>query len=127
MAQTNDLKVHFLVTGVNLKSAASTLFFAAMTGKKFIPRALFCKIATRTGTGTLPTVKVGNGGTWEASNSATLGTSSHIAGEIVEMALNGTSRMFAFDIGTTGISVTVTGASTYTTHTADFWLEGYLV
>ncbi len=124
---TARVRKAYEILGVNLKSATGTLIVPAQAGKLFIPRLAFAKIATRTGSGSLPSVKIGNGGTWDVHAAAALGTSAHVATELVELALDGTSRMFAFDIGTTGISVTVTAASTYTTHTADFYLEGYQI
>jgi hypothetical protein len=120
-------KAYESLATVDLKSATGTIIVPVESGKLFLPRAAWAKIDTRTGSGSVPSIKIGNGGTWDLHAAAALGSAANLAGELVELALNGTSRMFAFDVGTTGISVTVTVASTYTTHTARFWVEGYLL
>jgi hypothetical protein len=116
--------------GVNLKSATGTIIVPAQTGKFFIPREAFAKIATRSGSGTLPDIsilKVG-GGVGDVLVDTTGGFASGIlAGQLVEIALDGTATLQAVDIGSVGISVVVDVASTYTTHTADFYLEGYIL
>jgi hypothetical protein len=117
----------FELTGVNLKSAAGTLIVPvpAVGSKLFLPRQAFARIATKTGSGAEPSVKIGNGGTYDIHAAAAL--PSRVVGQFVELALDGTSFMQAFDVSATGISVTVTVASTFTVHTADFYLEGYLI
>jgi len=124
LAGTAQATRYFYVFDVNLKSATSTLIVPAVTGKKFIPRAMWCDIKTRTGSGSLPSIKIGNGGTWDIHVAAALGSAANVAGETIDLAFDGTSRKFVVDVSTTGISVAVTVASTYTTHTADFWIEG---
>jgi hypothetical protein len=124
MSQTNACKINFAITGVDLKTVANTPFFGAFTGKKFVPRALFARIATRTGTGAFSaSITVSNGGAVNLCYFPS-GMPDAKANDIVELALNGSARMLGFDVGTTGISLSVTGASPYTTHTADFGWKG---
>jgi len=116
---------------VNLKSAAATLIVPVMTGKRFIPRTAFMRIKTVAG-GSFTTVsmKIGNGGAFEicAAQAFTLAAGAGVANNLLEFAMNGSSVKSAFDIGTTGISVTVTVASNMaTTHVADVYLEGYVI
>ncbi len=127
MANEARVRKAFRAIGVDLKSATGTIIIPALAGKFFIPRQAFAVIVSRTGSGTVPNFKIGNAGTWDIHAAGALGSSAHLAGEEVEIAIDGTSRTPRVDIGTTGISVTITGASTYTTHTADFYLEGYIL
>lgn len=113
---------------VNLKTASSVLIVPAITGKRFIPRACFLRIISAAGAGTTATVKVGNGGAFEICNAQSLGGGSIVANNLVELLLNGSTYKFAMDIGSTGISITVTVASTLATgHTAQVYLEGYII
>jgi hypothetical protein len=122
------LKRAFFITGVNLKSAAGTLIVPVISGKRFIPRACIVRIVTASGAGTTATVKLGNGGAFDIAAAQGLGAGSMAANNLVELNLNGSSFKFAMDIGTTGISFTVTVASTLATaHTCDVYLEGYVV
>ena len=117
--------------GINLKSAAGTLIVPAYTGKKFLPRAALIHIKTASGTGfTTFSAKLGNGGAFDIAASQAFGsiTFAGVADTWLEMALNGSARKFAMDIGSTGISFTVTVASNISVaHTADVYLEGYAV
>lgn len=118
----------FDIYGVNLKTAAGTLIVPAISGKRFYPRTFWFRVATATGAGSTASVKLGNGGAFDLASAQSLGVGSTTANNILELLLNGSSFKFAMDIGTTGISVTVTTASTLATaHTADFFLEGYVI
>jgi hypothetical protein len=127
MANEARIRKAFRAIGVNLKSAAGTIIIPALAGKFFVPRQAFAVMVTRTGSGVVPSFKIGNAGTFDIHAAGALGNSAHLAGEVIEIPIDGTSRTPRVDIGTTGISVTITVASTFTTDTADFYLEGYVL
>lgn len=115
----------FIQRAVTLNSIHALVILANQSGKKFIPKRCWLHITGKSGTGTQPVVKIGNGGAYEIHNAAAL--PAHNLDDIVELTLDGSARVFAVNIGTTGISITVSTASTYTGHQCTVYLEGFIV
>lgn len=108
---------------INLKSATTTIIAPTKSGMKFVVRAVYLQITAQTGSGSPASLSIGVVGA--SFPVATIGLGTTAVGQMVEIAQNGTTKPTAQDVGTTGISVTVTAASTYTTQTADVVVEGY--
>lgn len=112
---------HF-TESINLKSAITTVLAAPRAGTKFVVRAVYLTITAQTGSGTGPTLSIGVVG---ASFPIATNSPAGAVGQQIEIPQNGTSKIAVQDVNTTGISVTVTASSTFTTHTADVTVEGY--
>lgn len=122
MAFQSYVAGHF-TESINLKSATTTVLVPARSGQKFVVRAVYYRMTARTGSGSAPSISIGVVGA--SFPIATNSIAATVTDQQVELAQNGTSKPTAQDVGSTAISVTVTAASTFTTHTADITVEGY--
>lgn len=132
MALTNSKnRAAFHVNVVNLKTAASTIIVPAMTGLRFLPRAAFLRFELVSSISVGPTISIGGGaafaGLTNIVDHQVISASTCLANRLVELVLNGSTFMWAMDIGSTGISVTVDTGATGTSLTGDIFLEGFIV
>jgi hypothetical protein len=126
MATISYIRKPFYAPAVNLAASATTIIVPAISGAVFIPKQMYARLTQNPGAGTQASFTVGvSGATFPlvASTTVPLLTT---AGQMFEIALNGTSVVQGQNISTNGIGITVT-AGTKTTYTADFFLEGFIL
>lgn len=112
---------HF-TQSINLKSATSTLIVPPRSGQKFVVLSCYVLITAITGGSTGPTIVISGGAGPTNMASAAVGVAA--VGGNVPLTFYYTA-VFPLDVGTTGLSVTVTVASDATTHTGDVVVVGY--
>ena len=132
MADLAAIPKWFHVDGVNMKTTGTVSIISARA-KRLLVAQIFIVTRTRTGSGSGATLSFGSNSTsfdnvvGGVGGSLTNQTAIGGVNFVITVALPTSEYREFCDLTTSGFKLNITTGSTYTTETADIWVEGTLV
>lgn len=114
----------YKAANVNGLATGQTVVVPVRTGKRFIPTRVVVELVSVSGAGTVPSLRVGNNGSFDNAVSTTALTNLDTQYETLNLSL--ISPLSSIDVNANGISVDVqTAATGYSTYTMNVYVSGY--
>lgn len=109
--------------GINGLNLGQTIIVPSRTSKRFIPVSALVELATISGAGTVPSIRLGSNGSWDNLAAIVALTGLTTQYQLFPLTLANTTSL---DVGSTGISVDVqTAATGYSPYTINVYVTGY--
>lgn len=113
---------------IDATATGQTAIVPARSGKRFIPVGTpLVRLKSISGTGTPPTISIGNDGSFVNVVAAVALTGLTVVNRLFNLSLLASLTKEAVDVGSVGIDVNVSVASTYDDYTIDVYVFGFYI